>query len=100
MKNAACGGSKTGHNNANDQKSMLSGRLEHMSRTPSAFKQTDITRALKAIRNAGYGAARILIGKDGQIDITTATTEGEAQTAPSEQNFKAAGAGRARQGQT
>jgi hypothetical protein len=51
-----------------------------MSRTPSAFKQTDVTRALKAIRNAGYSAARVLIGKDGQIDITT-TTEGEAQAA-------------------
>jgi hypothetical protein len=49
-----------------------------MSRTPSAFKQTDVTRALKAVRAAGYSAARILIGKDGQIDITTATTEGEA----------------------
>ena len=60
-----------------------------MSRTPSAFKQTDVTRALKAIRNAGYSAARVLIGKDGQIDITTAVTEGEDQTARSEQNFKA-----------
>ena len=29
-----------------------------------------------------------MIGKDGQIDITTAATEGEAQTAPSKQNFK------------
>jgi hypothetical protein len=63
-----------------------------MSRTPSAFKQTDVTRALKAIRNAGYSAARILIDKNGQIDITTAVTEGEAQTAPSGQNFKPAGA--------
>jgi hypothetical protein len=60
-----------------------------MSRTPSAFKQTDIIRALKAIRNAGYSAARVLIGKDGQIDITTAVTEGEDQTALSKQNFKA-----------
>ena len=60
-----------------------------MSRTPSAFKQTDVTRALKAIRNAGYSAAQVLIGKDGQIDITTAVSEGEDQTALSEQNFKA-----------
>jgi hypothetical protein len=69
-----------------------------MSRTPSAFKQTDITRALNAVRAAGYSAARVLIGKDGRIEIAT-TMDGEAQTAPSEQNFKA-GAGRARQGQT
>jgi hypothetical protein len=46
-----------------------------MARTPSNFRQTDISRALKAIRVAGYSAARILIGKDGQIDITTAATE-------------------------
>jgi hypothetical protein len=51
-----------------------------MSRTPSAFRQTDITRALKAVRAAGYSAARILIDKNGQIDITT-TTDGEAQAA-------------------
>jgi hypothetical protein len=69
---------KNAHNDADDRKSIANVRLEHMSRTPSAFKQTDVTRALKAIRNAGYSAARVLIGKDGQIDITT-TTDGEAQ---------------------
>ena len=35
------------------------------------------------LESAGYSAARILISKDGQIDITTTATEGEAQPAPS-----------------
>jgi hypothetical protein len=48
-----------------------------MSRTPSAFKQVDVTRALNAARAAGYNAARILIGTDGRIEIVT-TMEGEA----------------------
>jgi hypothetical protein len=52
-----------------------------MSRTPSNFRQTDISRALKAIRVAGYSAAKVLIGKDGGIEIITAT-EGEAQGKP------------------
>jgi len=52
-----------------------------MSRTPSNFRQTDISRALKAIRVAGYSAARVLIGKDGGIEIITETAEGETPTA-------------------
>jgi hypothetical protein len=84
QENRVCHGGGTGHNDADDRKSVINVRLEHMSRTPSAFKQTDVTRALKAIRNAGYSAARVLIGKDGQIDITT-TTDGET-AAPVERN--------------
>ena len=51
-----------------------------MSRTPSAFKQVDVTRALNAARAAGYNAARILIGTDGRIEIVT-TMGGEATAA-------------------
>jgi hypothetical protein len=40
---------------------------------------------LKAIRNAGYSAARVQIYQNGKIDITT-MTEGEAQAAPVERN--------------
>jgi hypothetical protein len=53
-----------------------------MSRTPSNFRQTDISRALKAVRVAGYRAARVLIGKDGRIEIITnpAPARGEPDT--------------------
>jgi hypothetical protein len=47
-----------------------------MGRASSRFRQTDVTRALKAVRAAGYGAARVLIDKTGRIEIATAP-EGE-----------------------
>lgn len=40
-----------------------------MSRGPHAFKQTDVTRALKAAKAAGVEIARIKINKDGAIEI-------------------------------
>ena len=52
-------------------------RPEYMSRTPSNFRQTDVTRALKAVRAAGYSAVQVMIDKGGGIKITTAATEGE-----------------------
>ena len=42
-----------------------------MSRSPSAFRQTDVTKALKAVQAAGYSAARIQIDQNGKIDIVT-----------------------------
>jgi hypothetical protein len=50
-----------------------------MARSPSAFRQTDITKA------AGYSAARVQIDQNGKIDIVT-TPEGEAQGKPGERN--------------
>lgn len=40
-----------------------------MSRGRQSFKQTDMTRALKAAKAAGIEIARIRIGKDGEIEI-------------------------------
>jgi hypothetical protein len=42
-----------------------------MGRSPSTFKQTDLTRAMKAVAAAGVDVARIEIDKDGKIAIIT-----------------------------
>jgi hypothetical protein len=45
-----------------------------MSRAPLAFKETDITRAIKAARKAGLGVARVEIDKEGKIVIVAEKT--------------------------
>jgi hypothetical protein len=42
-----------------------------MPRSPGTFRQTDLTRAIKAARNAGVGVTRVEIAKDGKIIIVT-----------------------------
>ncbi|MGY4572574.1 hypothetical protein [Bradyrhizobium sp. USDA 3256] len=42
-----------------------------MSRGVQAFKQTDVTKAAKAARNAGLSVHRIEIGRDGKIVVHT-----------------------------
>jgi hypothetical protein len=44
-----------------------------MARAPSAFRQRDVTRAVKAVTAAGVGIARVEIDKAGKITIITAT---------------------------
>jgi hypothetical protein len=38
-------------------------------RRPSAFKKSDLTRAVKAVQSAGLNIARVEIAKDGAIIV-------------------------------
>jgi hypothetical protein len=48
-----------------------------MARAPSAFRQQDVTRAVKAVAAAGVHIARIEIDKAGKIVIITAEPTGQ-----------------------
>jgi hypothetical protein len=48
-----------------------------MTRAPATFRQSDITKAIRAARKAGVENVRVEITKDGRIVIVT----GEAQPA-------------------
>jgi hypothetical protein len=49
-----------------------------MARVPSTFRQSDVTRAVKAVRGAGVEIARVEITRDGRIILIT--TPETAQT--------------------
>jgi hypothetical protein len=50
-----------------------------MSRTPSTFRQQDVTKAVKAVAAAGVHIARVEIDKAGKIVIiTTDATENQS----------------------
>jgi hypothetical protein len=51
-------------------------------RAPCTFRQTDITRALKAIRRAGFARARLEIDRDGKIAIVAGGHDDGAEEAP------------------
>jgi len=56
-----------------------------MPSAPLKFRQTEVTRAVKAMRKAGVDVARVDIMPDGRISIVPADTAGEgAETAESE----------------
>jgi imidazolonepropionase-like amidohydrolase len=40
-----------------------------MSRAAQAFKQTDVTKAIRAAKNAGMEVGRFEIGRDGKIVV-------------------------------
>ena len=52
-----------------------------MARAPSAFRQGDVTRALRAAKAAGVDIGRIEIHPNGRIIIVT-ETEAERQVCP------------------
>jgi hypothetical protein len=43
-----------------------------MSRGPHTFRQADMTRALRAVRNAGIEVLRVEVDKAGRIVVVTA----------------------------
>jgi hypothetical protein len=49
-----------------------------MSRRPSTFRQSDLTRALKAARKAGVEVERVEIGQDGKM-VVVLSREGSHQ---------------------
>jgi hypothetical protein len=50
-----------------------------MSRTSLLFKESDVTRAIKAVRKAGLDIAQVKIGPDGQIVVTVKTANGDGE---------------------
>ena len=50
-----------------------------MARTPSTFRQQDVTRAVKAVTAAGVDIARVEIARDGRIVIVTAEAQPAVQ---------------------
>ncbi len=48
-----------------------------MSRTPLLFKESDVTRAVKAVRKAGLDVAQVKISPDGQIVVIVKSDDGE-----------------------
>jgi hypothetical protein len=46
-----------------------------MTRAPATFRQSDITKAIRAARKAGVENVRVEIAKDGRIVIVTAEAE-------------------------
>jgi hypothetical protein len=50
-----------------------------MPRAPSIFRQQDVTRAVKAVVAAGVDIARIVIDKQGRIEIITVKADPNGQ---------------------
>ena len=59
-----------------------------MPRAPSNFRQTDITRAVKAVVAAGVEVARVEVDKDGKITVIAGKPCGDQQGNPWDEAVK------------
>jgi hypothetical protein len=48
-----------------------------LTRGPCTFRQTDIARAIRAVRAAGVAVARVEVAKDGKIVIVTGESKAQ-----------------------
>jgi len=55
-----------------------------MSRAPATFRQSDVTKAIRAARKAGVENVRVEIAKDGRIVIVTGRAQPAVQTTSTE----------------
>jgi hypothetical protein len=46
-----------------------------MARASCTFKQSDVTKAIKAVQSAGFDIARVEIGRDGRIIVVPGKPE-------------------------
>ena len=58
-----------------------------MSRSSQTFKQSDLTKALKATVKAGIAVGRVEIDRDGKIVIVTTKLEEEAKGEPGQNEW-------------